>query len=224
MKRIYVAPSILAADWSRLGHEVRELEKAGADWIHVDVMDGHFVPPITMGAQAVKALRPLTALPIDVHLMVAPVDHHIEFFARAGANILTVHPESGPHLHRTLQGIRSFGIKAGVALNPATPIEAILSILPAIDVVLVMSVNPGYGGQAFIPYTLEKVRLLRKIIDERALPILIEMDGGITTETAPLAIEAGIDILVAGTAIFKTQGELSGDPYASAIETLRGKK
>lgn len=224
MRRIHIAPSILAADWSRLGLEVKALEKAGADWIHVDVMDGHFVPPITVGAQAVQALRPLTTLPIDVHLMITPVDTHIDSFVRAGANVLTVHPEAGPHLHRTLQTIRSFGVKAGVALNPATPIEAILSILPAIDLILVMSVNPGYGGQTFIPYTLEKVRTLRQIIDERHLPILIEIDGGITTETAPLAIEAGVDVLVSGTAVFKTQGDSSSPSYASAIAGLRGKK
>lgn len=221
MRRIHIAPSILAADWSRLGHEIKALEKAEADWIHIDVMDGHFVPPITIGAQVVQALRPLTALPIDVHLMVSPVDAHIESFAKAGANILTVHPEAGPHLHRTLQAIRSFGVKAGVALNPATPIEVILPILPMIDLILIMSVNPGYGGQAFIPYTLEKIRVLRQIIDERNLPIMIEIDGGITIETAPLAIEAGVDVLVSGTAIFKPQGDHS---YASAIASLRGKK
>jgi ribulose-phosphate 3-epimerase len=224
MRQILIAPSILAADWSRLGHEVKALEKAGADWIHVDVMDGHFVPPITVGAQAVQALRPLTDLPMDVHLMITPVDAHIEAFARAGANILTVHPEAGPHLHRTLQTIRSFGVKAGVALNPATPIETILPILPAVDLVLVMSVNPGYGGQAFIPYTLEKVKILRKIFDEQNLPILLEIDGGINTETAPLAIEAGIDILVAGTAIFGKTNKSLGQTYESAITEIRGKK
>jgi ribulose-phosphate 3-epimerase len=219
MRPIHIAPSILAADWSRLGHEVKELEEAGADWIHIDVMDGHFVPPITVGAQMVKALRLLTTLPIDVHLMVAPVEGHIESFAKAGANIMTVHPEAGPHLHRTVQAIRSFGVRAGVALNPATPIEAILPILPIIDLVLIMSVNPGYGGQAFIPYTLEKVRALRQIIDQRTLPIMIEIDGGITLDTAPLAIEVGVDVLVSGTAIFKAQG---GSSYASAIASLRG--
>jgi ribulose-phosphate 3-epimerase len=224
MRQILIAPSILAADWSQLGHEVRSLEKAGADWIHVDVMDGHFVPPITVGAQVVQALRPVTALPIDVHLMVTPVDSHIEAFVKAGANTLTVHPEAGPHLHRTLQTIRSFGVKAGVALNPATSLETILSILPTVDLILIMSVNPGYGGQTFIPYTLEKVRILRKIIDERNLPILLEIDGGINAETAPLAIEAGIDILVTGTAVFGTPGNSSGHSYASAIAGLRGKK
>jgi len=224
MRRIHIAPSILAADWSQLGHEVKALEKAGADWIHVDVMDGHFVPPITVGVQAVQALRPLTTLPIDAHLMITPVDAHIESFARAGANILTVHPEAGPHLHRTLHTIRSFGVKAGVALNPATSIETILSILPAIDLILIMSVNPGYGGQAFIPYTLEKVRLLRQIIIERNLPILIEIDGGINLETAPLAIEAGVDVLVSGTAIFGAPGGVSGHSYAARIAGLRGQK
>ena len=224
MRRIHIAPSILAADWSQLGQEVSALEKAGADWIHVDVMDGRFVPPITMGAQAVQALRPLTALPLDVHLMVTPADPHIESFAKAGADILTVHPEAGPHLHRTLQTIRSFGVKAGVALNPATSIEAILPVLPAIDVILVMSVNPGYGGQTFIPYTLEKVRRLRQIIDERALPVLIEIDGGINNKTAPSAIEAGIDVLVSGTAVFETRRDLPGHLYASAIAGLRGGK
>ena len=224
MRQILIAPSILAADWSQLGHEVKTLEKAGADWIHVDVMDGHFVPPITVGAQAVQALRPLTDLPIDVHLMVAPVDKHIEAFAKAGANILTVHPEAGPHLHRTLQTIRSFGVKAGVALNPSTPVETILSILPAVDLILVMSVNPGYGGHAFIPYTLEKVGILRKIIDEQNLPILLEIDGGINAATAPLAIEAGVDILVAGTAIFGKSDKSLAHVYESAITEIRGKK
>ncbi len=224
MRKILIAPSILAADWSRLGHEVQALEKAGADWIHVDVMDGHFVPSITVGPQVVQALRPVTTLPMDVHLMITPADAHIEAFVKAGANSLTVHPEAGPHLHRTLQTIRSFGVKAGVALNPATSLETILSILPAVDLILIMSVNPGYGGQAFIPYTLEKVRILRKIIDEQNLPILLEIDGGINAKTAPLAIEAGIDVLVTGTAIFGKSGALSSQSYAAAIAGLRGKK
>jgi len=224
MRRIHIAPSILSADWSQLGQEVKDLEKAGADWIHVDVMDGHFVPPITVGAQVVQALRPLTTLPIDVHLMITPVDAHIDSFVKAGATILTVHPEAGPHLHRTLQTIRSFGVKAGVALNPATPLETILSILPVVDLILIMSVSPGYGGQTFIPYTLEKVRILRKIIDERKLSILLEIDGGINAETAPLAIEAGIDVLVSGTAIFGAEKDSSKPSYAAAISALRGKK
>jgi ribulose-phosphate 3-epimerase len=221
MRRIHIAPSILSADWAQLGQEVKSAEKGGADWIHVDVMDGHFVPVITAGAQMVSALRPLTTLPIDVHLMISPVDTHIESFAKAGANILTVHPEAGPHLHRTLQMIRSHGVKAGVALNPSTPIEAILSILPAIDLILIMSVNPGYGGQEFIPYTLEKVRILRKIIDEQKLPILLEIDGGIQAHNASLAIEAGIDILVSGTAVFGAK-DPHDNSYAAAISALRG--
>jgi ribulose-phosphate 3-epimerase len=224
MSRIQIAPSILSADWSQLGQEVKALEKAGADWVHVDVMDGHFVPCITVGPQVVKALRPLTTLPIDVHLMVTPVETHIESFAKAGANVLTVHPEAGPHLHRTLQTIRSFGIKAGVALNPSTPLESILSILPAVDLILIMSVNPGYAGQAFIPYTLEKVRTLRKVIREENLPILLEIDGGINFETAPLAIEAGVDVIVAGTSIFGPSHEGRESSYASAILGLRGQK
>lgn len=224
MRKIHIAPSILSADWSQLGHEVEALEKAGADWIHVDVMDGHFVPTITVGPQVVASLRPHTKLPIDVHLMISPVDQHIEEFAKAGANILTVHPEAGPHLHRTLQAIQSFGLKAGVALNPASPIESILSILPAVDLILIMSVNPGYGGQAFIPYTLEKVQKLRRMIDEKNLPILLEIDGGINAQTAVMAIEAGIDVLVSGTAIFDKKRDSSIEAYSSAIETLRGDK
>jgi len=214
-----IAPSILAADWSQLGHEVKALEQAGADWIHVDVMDGHFVPPITVGAQAVEALRPLTSLPLDVHLMISPVDPHIEAFVKAGAHILTIHPEAGPHVHRTLQTIRSFGIKAGVALNPGTPIESILSVLTAVDLILIMSVNPGYGGQAFIPDVLEKVRKLRQIIDQRKLPITLEIDGGINQQTALMAVEAGVNVLVAGTAIFEKSSTHS---YAEAISALRG--
>jgi ribulose-phosphate 3-epimerase len=224
MRTVHIAPSLLSADWSQLGMEVKAVEQAGADWIHVDVMDGHFVPTITVGPQVIQALRPLTSLPIDVHLMISPVDSHIESFVKAGADILTVHPEAGPHLHRTLQTIRSFGIKAGVALNPATPLESILSILPIVDLILIMSVNPGYGGQTFIPYTLEKVRTLRKIIDENKLPILLEIDGGINTETAPLAIEAGIDILVAGTAIFGNAHDQDPKSYHSLISRLRDQK
>lgn len=216
MGQVLIAPSILAADWSQLGNEVKALEKAGADWIHVDVMDGHFVPPITLGAQAVQALRPLTHLPIDVHLMIRPVDPHLENFAKAGADRVTVHPEAGPHLHRTLQTIHALGMKAGVALNPATPIESILPVLPEIDLILVMSVNPGYGGQEFLPFTLEKMRTLRQIIDQENLPITLQIDGGINTQTAPLAMEAGAQVLVCGTAIMKTAD------YASAIQSLRG--
>lgn len=222
MHQIKIAPSILSADWAQLGQEVQAVERAGADWIHVDVMDGHFVPAITVGPQVVEAIRPHTTLPIDVHLMISPVDAHLEAFAKAGANILTVHPEAGPHLHRTLQTIRSYGIKAGVALNPATPIESILSILPIIDLILIMSVNPGYAGQTFIPITLEKVRSLRRKIDKENLPILLEIDGGINQETAPLAIEAGIDVIVAGTAVFGAAKAPSETAYSRAMKGLRG--
>jgi ribulose-phosphate 3-epimerase len=224
MRKIHIAPSILSADWSQLAQEVKSVEQAGADWIHVDVMDGHFVPTITVGPQVVAALRPHTKLPIDVHLMITPVDPHIESFANAGANILTVHPEAGPHLHRTLQNIRSYALKAGVALNPSTPLDVILSILPAVDLILIMSVNPGYAGQTFIPYALEKVRTLRRIIDEQKLPILLEIDGGINLQTAPLAIEAGIDILVSGSSIFNKLGESSNQNYSQVIADLRGGK
>jgi ribulose-phosphate 3-epimerase len=217
MRPIYIAPSILAANWAELGSAVKAVEQAGADWIHIDVMDGHFVPPITVGASVIRDLRPLTTLPLDVHLMVSPVDHHIAEFAKAGANILTVHGEANVHLHRTLQTIRSLGVKAGVALNPATPIEMIIPVLPIVDVILIMSVNPGYGGQTFIPYTLEKVNALRKLIDEQQLPILLEIDGGITPQTAPLAIKAGVDTLVAGTAIFNQLPHT----YASVIAEFR---
>lgn len=222
MRNIHIAPSILSADWSQLVQEVKLLEQAGADWIHVDVMDGHFVPTITVGPQIVAAIRPHTKLPIDVHLMITPVDPHIESFAKAGANILTVHPEAGPHLHRTLQSIRSYGLKAGVALNPSTSLDTILSILPAVDIILIMSVNPGYAGQTFIYYTLEKVRTLRRIIDEQNLPILLEIDGGINLKTAPLAIEAGIDVIVSGTTIFESSHNNPKQDYSKIIATLRG--
>jgi ribulose-phosphate 3-epimerase len=215
---VKIAPSILSADLARLGEEVQAVTRAGADYIHVDVMDGHFVPPITFGHHIVKAIRPLTDLPIDVHLMISPVDPHIEAFAEAGANMLTVHPEAGPHLHRTLTTIRSHGMKAGVALNPATPINCITSILPAIDLILIMTVNPGFGGQSFIFSPVEKIRELRRLIDSQNLPILLEVDGGINSHTAPTVIDAGIDIIVAGTAIFGQNPE----QYAEAIRTLKG--
>jgi ribulose-phosphate 3-epimerase len=197
-----IAPSILSADFARLGEEVRDLAAAGADYIHVDVMDGHFVPNLTIGPAVVKALRPHVALPFDVHLMIAPVDPYIPDFAAAGADILTVHPEAGPHLHRTIQLIRSLGKKAGIALNPATPVEAVDYVLADIDLVLVMSVNPGFGGQSFIASQLDKIRALRRRIDALGRAIDLEVDGGINPETAPLAIEAGADVLVAGTATF----------------------
>ncbi|MCW5732368.1 MAG: ribulose-phosphate 3-epimerase [Alphaproteobacteria bacterium] len=215
---VRIAPSILSADFARLGEEVRAIEAAGADFVHVDVMDGHFVPNLTIGPQVVAALRPHSRLPFDVHLMISPVDPFVPDFARAGADIITVHPEAGPHLHRTLQLIRSLGKKPGVSLNPATPVEAALAVLDEVDLVLVMSVNPGFGGQKFIASQLEKIRRLRAEIDARGRPVDLEVDGGINVETARAAIAAGADVLVAGTATF------SGGPaaYAANIGRLRG--
>ncbi len=217
-KPVRIAPSILAADFARLGQEVAAVSKAGADYIHVDVMDGHFVPNITIGSGMVKALRAHSALPFDVHLMISPVDPFVADFADAGADIITVHPEAGPHLHRTLQLIRSLGKKAGVALNPATPVEAIDNVIGDIDLVLVMTVNPGFGGQAFIESQLDKISAVRKRIDATGRDIDLEVDGGINLETAPRAIAAGADVLVAGTATFQ-----DGDAaYADNIARLRG--
>jgi ribulose-phosphate 3-epimerase len=217
-KPVRIAPSILAADFARLGDEIAAVTKAGADFIHVDVMDGHFVPNITIGPGVVGALRPATSLPFDVHLMIAPVDCHIPAFAEAGADIITVHPESGPHLHRTLQLIRSLGKKAGVALNPATPVEAIDNVIEDVDLVLVMTVNPGFGGQAFIESQLAKIEAVRKRIDAVGRDIDLEVDGGINAETAGRAVAAGADLLVAGTATF-TGGAAA---YADNIARLRG--
>jgi ribulose-phosphate 3-epimerase len=211
-----IAPSILSADFARLGEEVRAVDAAGADYIHIDVMDGHFVPNLTIGPLVVKALRAHSAKPFDVHLMIAPVDPYIPEFAKAGADIITVHPESGPHLHRTVQLIKSLGKKAGVSLNPGTPVAAVETVLPELDLVLVMSVNPGFGGQAFIQSQLEKIKELRKRIDATGRKIDLEVDGGITTETAKAARAAGADVLVAGTAVF------SGGAYQANIAKLRG--
>jgi ribulose-phosphate 3-epimerase len=213
---LLVAPSILAADFARLGEEVRAADAAGADWIHVDVMDGHFVPNITIGPGVVRAIRPLTRKPLDVHLMIAPADPYLEAFAEAGADVITIHPEAGPHLERSLSAIRALGKRAGVALNPSTPESAIAYVLDRVDLILAMTVNPGYGGQAFIPAVVEKIRALKLMIGDR--PIDLEVDGGITPETAPLAAAAGANVLVAGSAVFKGG---KADAYRANIAALR---
>ena len=219
MSDIRIAPSILAADFARLGEEVRAVAQAGADWIHIDVMDGHFVPNLTIGPGVVKALRPHTDLPFDVHLMISPVDYMLESFAEAGADIISLHPEAGPHLHRSLQTIRALGRKAGVVLNPATPVSAIDHVMDMVDLILVMSVNPGFGGQAFIESQLDKIAALRARIDSHVAaggqPIDLEVDGGIDRQTAPRAIVAGANVLVAGTATFRGGPEAYADNIAA---------
>jgi ribulose-phosphate 3-epimerase len=216
---LVIAPSILAADFARLGEETAAICRAGADWIHLDVMDGHFVPNISFGADVVKALRGASPKPFDVHLMVAPADPFIPAFAAAGADVITVHAEAGPHLHRSLGLVRSLGKKAGVAINPGTPASAIEPVLDLVDLVLVMSVNPGFGGQSFIPGALETLRRVRALIGER--PIDLEVDGGVTAETAPLVAAAGANVLVAGSAVFRA-GPQSYSPAIDAIRAAAG--
>ncbi len=219
MRPIQISPSLLSADFARLGEEIKAVEPF-ANMIHIDVMDGHFVPNLTFGAPVIKALRPWTTLPFSVHLMISPVDFLLDDFIQAGADILTVHPEASPHIYRTLQAIQKGGCKAGVALNPGTPVEMIKPLLPLVDLILVMTVNPGFGGQTFLESQLEKIKEVRALIKASGRDILLEVDGGISPTTAPLAILAGADILVAGSAIFNKN---TPSQYGQAIQALRGK-
>ncbi len=213
---IKIAPSILSADFSILGEEIKSIEKAKADWVHIDVMDGHFVPNISFGEPIVKSIRKITNMPFDVHLMIENVDYYINDFASAGADYITIHQEAGNHIDRSIQLIKSLGIKAGISLNPATPVSSIEHLLPELDLVLIMSVNPGFGGQKFIPYTLDKIRLLKELRGKYNYNYLIEVDGGVNIENAQMIIDAGVDVLVAGSAVFKS------DEYEKTIEELRG--
>jgi len=218
MARTLIAPSILAADFAKLGEEAAAVEAGGADWLHVDVMDGHFVPNITIGPVVLKALRPRVRIPFDVHLMIAPADPYLQAFRDAGADILTVHPEAGPHIHRTLQAIKATGAKAGASLNPGTPLETLHPLIDDLDLILIMSVNPGFGGQSFIASQLRKIEAARALIDASGRDIVLEVDGGVNEATARQCRDAGATALVAGTAVF------SGDPaeYARNIARLRG--
>ncbi len=217
MRKIKIAPSILSADFSKLGDEIRAMESAGADYIHIDVMDGHFVPNLTFGPPIIKSIRSVTKLPFDVHLMIAPVDPLIPEFITAGADIISVHPESGPHLHRTIQLIKNAGKKAGVVLNPSTPIESMQHVISDVDLILVMTVNPGFGGQKFIPSQLGKIKMLRQMIDQTGRDIDLEVDGGITFDNARDVITAGANVLVAGTASFAG----GAAAYADNVKKLR---